>query len=239
MKIQQSTVFVTGANRGLGLAFARALVARGAKKVYAGMRDTNGFREPGITPVQLDLHDPASIQAAAALCGDVNFLLNNAGIARYEKSVLDPAGLADARAMFDTNYFGTIRVTQAFAPALLSNGDGAGAILNVLSVASWIAKPLLAAYAASKSAEWSFTNALRVELKDSGVLVSGMHVGFIDTELTKDLQVAKLSAEAVVNSALDGIEAGVEEIIIDDVSKAVKASLSSPAAIYLAPPDIG
>lgn len=236
MKIQQSTVLVTGANRGLGLAFARALVARGAKKVYAGMRDTSGFSEPGITPVQLDLHDPASIEAAAARCGEVNFLLNNAGIARYETSVLDPAGLADARAMFDTNYFGTIRVTQAFAPALLRNGDGA--ILNVLSVASWIAKPLLAAYAASKSAEWSFTNALRVELKPSGVLVSGMHVGFIDTELTKDLQVAKLSAEEVVNSALDGIEAGLEEIIIDEVSKAVKASLGSPAAVYLAPPDI-
>ncbi|MYM68437.1 SDR family NAD(P)-dependent oxidoreductase [Pseudoduganella sp. FT55W] len=236
MKIEQSIVLVTGANRGLGLAFARALVARGAKKVYAGMRDTAGFSEPGMIAVKVDLHDPASIKAAAEQCGDVNFLLNNAGIARYEKSVLDPAGLDDAHAMFDTNYFGTVRVTQAFAPALLRNG--AGAILNVLSVASWIAKPLLAAYAASKSAEWSFTNALRVELKETDILVSGMHVGFIDTDLTKDLQVAKLTAESVVNTALDGIEGGLEEIIIDDVSKAVKASLSAANAVYLAPPDI-
>lgn len=236
MKISQSVVLVTGANRGLGLAFARALVARGAKKVYAGMRDTSGFSEPGVIPVKVDLHDPASLKAAAEQCGDINFLLNNAGIARYEKSVLDPIGLPDAQAMFDTNYFGTVRVTQAFAPALLRNGDGT--ILNVLSVASWIAKPLLAAYAASKSAEWSFTNALRVELKDTRILVSGMHVGFIDTDLTKDLQVSKLTAESVVSTALDGIELGLPEIVIDDVSKAVKASLSTVDAIYLAPPDI-
>lgn len=236
MKISQSVVFVTGANRGLGLAFARALVARGASKVYAGMRDTSGFSEPGITPIALDLHDPSSIAEAALQCPDVNFLLNNAGIARYEKSVLDPSGFNDAHAMFETNYFGTVRVTQAFAPALLRNGDAA--ILNVLSVASWIAKPLLAAYAASKSAEWSFTNALRVELQSTKVLVSGMHVGFIDTDLTKDLEVAKLTAESVVTAALDGIEAGLHEILIDDVSKAVKASLSAPNAVYLAPPDI-
>ncbi|NYE59410.1 NAD(P)-dependent dehydrogenase (short-subunit alcohol dehydrogenase family) [Duganella sp. 1224] len=236
MKIDQSIVLVTGANRGLGLAFARALVARGAKKVYAGMRDTAGFSEPGVTPVRLDLHDATSIKAAAEQCGDVTFLLNNAGIARYEKSVLSADGAEDARAMFETNYFGTVRVTQAFAPALLRNGPGA--ILNVLSVASWIAKPLLAAYAASKSAEWSFTNALRVELKETEVLVSGMHVGFIDTDLTKDLQVTKLTVESVVNSALDGIEAGLEEILIDDVSRAVKASLGTASAVYLAPPDI-
>ncbi|SEN49886.1 Short-chain dehydrogenase [Duganella sp. CF517] len=237
MNIAQSTVLVTGANRGLGLAFARALVARGAKKVYAGMRDTDGFSEPGITAVQLDLHNPASISAAAQRCGDVTFLVNNAGIARYEQSVLDPAGLDHAYAMLETNYFGTVRVTQAFASALRRNGDGA--ILNVLSVASWLARPPLAAYAASKSAAWSFTNALRYELKQDGVLVSGMHVGFIDTDLTEGLEVAKQSAASVVDAALDGIEAGLEEILIDETSRAVKASLGTPAAIYLAPPDAG
>jgi NAD(P)-dependent dehydrogenase (short-subunit alcohol dehydrogenase family) len=236
MKIEQSVALVTGANRGLGLEFARALLARGASKVYAGMRDPSGFGEPGIIPVALDLHDASGIAAAAHLCGDVNLLINNAGIARYAQSVLDPAILPDAYDIFETNYFGTIRVTQAFAPVLRRNG--AGAILNVLSVASWISKPTTGAYAASKSALWSFTNALRVELAGSGIQVSGLHVGFIDTDLTKGLAVAKLTPEGVVAFTLDELEAGKLEILADDLSRAVKGSLSAPNAVYLDPPPL-
>lgn len=236
MKIQDSVCFVSGANRGIGLEFARALLARGAARVYAGMRDTSHFSELGVVPVALDLHNMRSVMAAADLCGDVNFLINNAGVAYVAQSVLDPAILSDAHAMFETNYFGTMRVTQAFAPAMLRNGPGA--ILNVLSIASWIAGPALAAYAASKAAEWSFTNALRVELAGSNIEVSALHMGFVDTDLTRGMEVAKLSPQDVVRIALDGLEQGMSEIIADEGTRAVKHSLGSPGAAYLNPPPI-
>ncbi|WP_020653057.1 SDR family oxidoreductase [Massilia niastensis] len=236
MKIQDSVCFVSGANRGIGLEFARALLLRGAARVYAGMRETSHFSELGVVPVALDLHDMESVMAAADRCGDVNLLINNAGVAYVAQSVLDPAILSDARAMFETNYFGTMRVTQAFAPALLRNAPGA--ILNVLSIASWIAGPALAAYSASKSAEWSFTNALRIELADTRVEVSALHMGFVDTDLTRGMEVVKLSPQDVVRIALDGLEQGMAEIIADEGTRAVKHSLGSPGAAYLNPPPI-
>jgi NAD(P)-dependent dehydrogenase (short-subunit alcohol dehydrogenase family) len=236
MKIQDSVCFISGANRGIGLEFARALLARGAARVYAGMRDISHFSELGVVPVALDLHHTESVMAAADRCGDVNILINNAGVAYVAQSVLDPAILSDARAMFETNYFGTMRVTQAFAPALRRNAPGA--ILNVLSIASWIAGPALAAYAASKAAEWSFTNALRVELEGSGIDVSALHMGFVDTDLTQGMDVAKQSPRSVVAFALDGLEQGMSEIIADEGTRAVKLSMGTPGAAYLNPPPI-
>jgi NAD(P)-dependent dehydrogenase (short-subunit alcohol dehydrogenase family) len=163
MKVQNSITFVTGANRGLGLAFARELVARGAKTVYAGVRNPDGFDVPGLVPVKLDVTDPASARAAAARCGDVTLLVNNAGIARPSSGALDPALTDAAREIFETNFYGMIYATQAFAPVISANGGGA--IINVLSDATWFAQPVLAAYSATKSAAWSFTNALRSELR--------------------------------------------------------------------------
>ena len=182
MNIKHSVAFVTGANRGLGLAFARALLARGASKVYAGVRNPEGVDIPGVIAVRLDVTDPASVAAAAAQCGDVTLLVNNAGIARVMPSMLD-AQLADvAREVFETNYYGVMNVSQAFAPVLAANGGGA--IVNVLSDAVWVARPFLSAYAASKAAAWSFTNALRIELRGQHTLVQGVHVGFMDTDMT-------------------------------------------------------
>ncbi|HET9156467.1 MAG TPA: SDR family NAD(P)-dependent oxidoreductase, partial [Myxococcaceae bacterium] len=149
MNIHGSVVFVTGASRGLGLAFAREALARGARKVYAGMRRTDGFDVPGILPVILDVTDPASVRAAAEACTDVTVLVNNAGIGRLG-SPLDASMDGLSREIFETNYYGMIRTTQAFAPILARNGGGA--IINVLSDASWRASPLLSAYCASKAA---------------------------------------------------------------------------------------
>src|SRR5262245_24465385 len=147
MKIRNSVVFITGGNRGLGLAFARAAVSRGAAKVYAGMRNPNGFDLPGIVPIKLDVTDPASVRAAARQCSDTTLLVNNAGIGRMG-SPLDGSMEELSRELFETNYYGIIRVTQAFAPALASNGGGA--IINVLSDAAWLPVPMLSAYSASK-----------------------------------------------------------------------------------------
>src|SRR6266571_2844186 len=167
MDIKDSVAFVTGANRGLGLAFARELLARGAKRVYAAARDPSTIAgEAGIVAVKLDVTDPASVAAAAAQCPDVTLLVNNAGIARVMGSTLDPALIDAAREIFETNYYGLIRVSQAFAPILKANGGGG--VVNMLSIASWVARPAMAAYGASKSAAWSYTNALRAELREYG-----------------------------------------------------------------------
>ena len=137
-----------------------------------------------------------------------------------------------ARRQFETNFFGPIRMAQAFAPVLARNGGGA--VLNVLSIASWINRPLLGVYGSSKSAAWAFTNGLRHELRPQGTFVAGLHMGFVDTDLTKGLDAPKLSAQDIVRAALDAFEAGAEEILADEPTRGVKRSLSSEQPAYLA-----
>jgi NAD(P)-dependent dehydrogenase (short-subunit alcohol dehydrogenase family) len=233
MKIENCVAFVTGANRGLGLAFAKELVARGARKVYAGVRNPEGVNIPGVIAIRLDVSDPASVAAAVTQAGDVTLLVNNAGIARLLPSMLDPGLVEIAREIFETNYYGVMHVSLAFAPVLKANGGGA--IVNVLSDATWVAVPFLSAYAASKAAAWSFTNSLRIELHDQGISVQGLHVGFIDTDLTHGFDVPKVQPSEVVIQSLDGVEAGLEEVLADIGTRAIKASLSTEQAAYLNP----
>jgi len=150
MRIRESVAFVTGANRGLGLAFAKELLGRGVKKLYAGVRNPDGVDLPDVIPVKFDVTDPAVVAAAAARCKDVTLLINNAGIGRVDAGALDPAVIDNAREFFETNFYGIIRASQAFAPVLSANGGGA--IINVLSEVTWFARPIMTAYSASKSA---------------------------------------------------------------------------------------
>src|ERR1700759_851631 len=163
MQIEGSTALVTGANRGLGRRFAAELLARGAKG-YAGARNPDSVDLPGGTPIALDITDPASVAAAAAATGDVSLLINNAGSATGA-SLLD-GSLADIELEMNTHFFGTLVVSRAFAPQLARAGGGA--MLNVLSVLSWVSLPDISGYCAAKSAEWSLTNALRVQLAGQG-----------------------------------------------------------------------
>jgi len=230
MKLDQATVLITGANRGLGLAFAREALARGARKVYAGARDPATVTLPGVVPVRLDVTRPEQVAEAAAALGDVSLLINNAGIAHLG-GFLAADSAASAQAMLDTNFFGPMRLAQAFAPILARHGGGA--ILNVLSVASWINGPLLGAYGASKSAAWALTNGLRIELKEQGTQVLGLHAGFIDTDLTKGLDAPKSTPEAIVKAAFDGLEAGASQVLADAISQQVHQGLSAEASVYL------
>jgi len=236
MTIQDSVVFVTGANRGLGLAFAQEALCRGAKKVYAGVRNPTETNATGIVQVKLDVTDPASIAVAAAQCGDTTVLINNAGIARLTSSTLDATMIPVLREMFETNFYGTILVSQAFAPILARNGGGA--VVNVLSDAVWLARPMLAAYSASKSAAWSFTNALRTELRGQKTFVLGLHVGFMDTDMTKGFEMKKTHPRQVAAAGLTGLETGQEEVLVDDFTREVKGSLSTERPMYLHPPAI-
>ena len=230
MKLHNATVLITGANRGIGLAFAREALARGARKVYAGVRDPASVKLPGVEAIRLDVTKPGDVTAAARRLGDVTVLINNAGIGKTGGFLAEDS-IEDAHAQLETNYFGPWRMSLAFAPVLAANGGGA--ILNVLSIASWISSPLLAVYGSTKAAAWSLTNGLRHELRAQGTQVLGMHMGFVDTDLTRDIDAAKSTPEAVVREALDALERGAEEVLADDITRQVKGGLSAELPVYL------
>jgi NAD(P)-dependent dehydrogenase (short-subunit alcohol dehydrogenase family) len=222
MKIEGSVALVTGANRGIGKAIAEGLLARGAAKVYAGVRDPSSVADPRLVPVQLDVTDADQVARAAQQLGDVQIVVNNAGIGRPGTPL--SADLDDARAELEVNYLGIVSTTQAFAPILAANGGGA--IVNVLSVVSWVHPTHLATYAASKAAAWGYTNAARVDLKAQGTQVLGVHVGYVDTDLTAGFEVEKITTDVVVAHVLDALENGESEVLVDEFTRGVKAALS-------------
>ena len=236
MKIHSSIVFVTGANRGLGRAFVHAALDAGAAKVYAAARDPLSLDFGGldkVVPVALDVTVPAQVEAAARECSDVTLLINNAGISRSAPLLGDDA-LEATRAQLDTNFFGPLLLSRAFAPVLAAQGGGA--IINVLSVLSWLSLPGATPYSASKAAAWALSNGLRIELQPQGTQVTSLHVGFMDTDMTAGVSAPKSSPGTVARLTLDAVEAGLSEVLADDVSLRVKQSLSTPQAAYLHPP---
>lgn len=230
MKIENSVVLVTGANRGIGLAFAQALLARGARKVYAAVRNPASVTLPGVEALQLDVTNPQQIADAVKRASDVTLVINNAGIAQLGGFLADDSE-AVTRRIFETNVFGVLNMSKAFAPVLKANGGGA--LLNVLSVASWVNGGELAAYSASKSAAWSLTNALRHELAAQKTQVLGLHMAYVDTDLTRGFEVPKSSAEDIVQRALDGLEAGLDEVLADALTQQVRQGLTAPRPVYL------
>lgn len=230
MQLANATVLITGANRGLGLAFAREALARGARKVYAAARDPSSVTLPGVVPIRLDVTNPDDVATAARDYPDVTLLINNAGIAATG-GFLSDSSVESAQRHFDTNVFGPMRLTQAFAPVLAAHGGGA--ILNVLSIASWINSPILGIYGMSKSAAWAMTNGTRIELQEQHTQVMALHVGFIDTDLTRGMDVAKLAPDDVVRTALDALEAGSSEVLADELTRRVQAGMSAKPAVYL------
>jgi len=234
MNIVGSVVFVTGASRGLGLALAKVALEQGAAKVYAGVRNVEGFNVPGIIPVQIDVTDEASVAAAAKQCQDTTVLVNNAGIGIVQDSSLASNMIELSRHLMDTNTFGIVRTAQAFAPILASNGGGA--IINVLSDVTWLSRPMLAAYAASKSAAWSVTNALRLDLTTQKTQVVAVHVGFVDTDLVKGFDVPKTDPQVVAQVVFDGLNKGLLEVLVDEGTRFIKSTLSQADAVYFNPP---
>ena len=221
MKIEGAAALVTGANRGLGAAIAQALLDSGAT-VYGAARDPGSITDDRLIPVRLDVTNDDQISDAARRCDEVSIVVNNAGILRSSASLADGAVEA-ARAEMETNFFGSMRMARAFAPILQENGGGA--LVNVLSVLSFISMPQGATYSASKSAAWSLTNALRIELRQQGTLVVGVHAGFIDTDMAAGVSGEKVSPEAVAHQIVTALANDAEEVLADPTSEMVKASL--------------
>jgi NAD(P)-dependent dehydrogenase (short-subunit alcohol dehydrogenase family) len=230
MDIKNAVVLVTGANRGLGRALVEALKQAGAARIYAAARNPAAIDQQGVTAIALDVTSPDSIAAAAKACPDVNVVINNAGIARGGV-LLSDTGEQTAREEMDTNFWGPWRVTQAFAPTLARNGGGA--LVNVLSVLSWISLPGTATYCISKAAAWSLTNGLRNELRGQGTQVVGVHLGLMDTDMTAGFDAPKIAPKDVAEQIVRALQDGSVEVLADDTSRQVKGSLSSPQAAYL------
>ena len=228
MQIKDSVVFITGANRGLGLEFAKQALARGARKVYAAARRVDKVSLPGVVPIQLDVTKPEEAAAAARQCGDVTLLINNAGIGRVG-GILSAGAEAVMREQLETNLFGILNVTREFGSVLGRNGGGT--ILNMLSVLSWVNTPTIGGYGVSKAAAWALTNSLRHELSAQGTQVVGFHGGFIDTDMIRSFDVPKARPEDVVRDSLDAVEEGAVEITVDETTRQVKKALSE--GVYL------
>lgn len=221
MRINGAVALVTGANRGIGEAFTQALLEQGAAKVYAAVRDTSTITDPRLTPLPLDVTDPAQVAAAAEAAPDVTIVVNNAGIAVGPG--LFAGSLDGARREMEVNYLGTWSMSRAFAPVLKMNGGGA--LVNMLSVASWRPSAIGPGYAASKSAEWSLTNALRLALSEQGTLVIGVHCGPVDTDATVGNDGPKIAPATVAEQTMLGILGNHDEVLADDLARQVKAQL--------------
>jgi NAD(P)-dependent dehydrogenase (short-subunit alcohol dehydrogenase family) len=223
MKINGSVALVSGAVRGLGRVFARELVSRGAARVYGAARNPAAVTESGVTPIGLDITDPERVARAAQECTDVTLLVNNAGVMKASPFIGAPS-LDAARLEMETNYFGTLSMCRAFAPVLAANGGGA--VVNMLSITSFYNDPLDPSYGASKAAEWSLTNGIRLELARQGTQVVGVHADFIDTDMAALVDVPKISPESVAQQTFDVVEAGGVEVLTDERTRTIKASLS-------------
>jgi NAD(P)-dependent dehydrogenase (short-subunit alcohol dehydrogenase family) len=223
LSLDGRTVLVTGANGGLGEQFVSQALERGAAKVYAAARTPQDWTDARVHPLALDITDVASVSRAVAAAADVDLLINNAAIAPAQDTLFGSED--DARSIFETNFFGTLRVANGFAPILAANGGGT--MLNIVSSAAWIPMPTV--YAASKAAAWSATNGLRMALEGQGTQVIGLYVGMIDTPMAAQYDVPKTSAASVVAQAYDGIAAGALEVLADDLTRDLKSRMGLPA----------
>lgn len=228
VNVQGSTALVTGANRGLGRAIVERLLAAGARRVYAAMRKPEPILGlPEAIPTQLDVTSPESVAAAADRHPDVDLLINNAGVVAGGR--LLAAATEGAEREMEVNYFGTLRMVRAFAPILASNGGGA--IVNVLSILSRVNLPTIGSYSASKAAALSLTQGIRAELAGQGTRVVAAMPGFLDTDMTRGLDVPKIPPRVVADAIVDALRDGVEDVYPGPAADIAAQLLRDPKAV--------
>jgi NAD(P)-dependent dehydrogenase (short-subunit alcohol dehydrogenase family) len=221
--MRDKNVLVTGANRGIGQALVEEALRRGAKRVYACARQPLVHADKRVTPLILDVTNAAHIQRAVESVESLDILINNAGLALYD-DLSDRAVLDQHLAV---NLFGTYGVTQAFLPLLTRSR---GAIVNILSVATFAALPIIPSYSISKAAAFSLSQSLRALLAGRGVRVHAVLAGPVDTDMSRDLDIPKASPQSVARGIFDGIGKGEEDIFPDPVSESMAESWRSGAA---------
>jgi NAD(P)-dependent dehydrogenase (short-subunit alcohol dehydrogenase family) len=209
--IAGKTVLVTGANRGIGYALVEEALHRGAKRVYAGTRQTWAHPDERITAVALDVTNPAQVKEAVEIVGPLDVLVNNAGVLSYD----DLSDRALIEQHLAVNLFGTVDVTQAFLPLLARPG---GRVVNNLSVNALAPLPMIPAYSISKAAAFSFTQSLRALLGGTGIKVHAVLTGPVDTDLIRSFDTPKASPASVAEAIFNGVEDEEEDIFPDPAS---------------------
>jgi NAD(P)-dependent dehydrogenase (short-subunit alcohol dehydrogenase family) len=223
MNTKGRTILVTGASRGIGKALVEEALRRGADRVYAGTRGALVHADARVVPVALDVTDGTQIAAAALEVGELDVLINNAGIALFD-DLSDRAILEQHLAV---NLFGPYEVTRALLPALARSQ---GAIVNNVSMMALAPFLVTPAYAISKAAEFNFTQSLRAIVKARGISVHAVLTGPTDTDMTRGYEIPKATPELVAQAIFDGLERGDEEIFPDPMSEALAESWNSGAA---------
>jgi NAD(P)-dependent dehydrogenase (short-subunit alcohol dehydrogenase family) len=223
MNIANKTILITGANRGIGQALVVEALRRGAKRVYAGTRTALGHPDKRVTPLTLDVTNAAQIQRAVDEVGNLDVLINNAGIAIYD-DLSKPEVIEQHLAV---NLFGPLNVTRAFLPLLKRSK---GAVVNNLSMVALAPVPVLSAYSISKAAAFNMTQTMRALLARQGIIVHGVVLGPIDTDMNRGFDIPKASPESAAQGIFDGLEKGEEEIFPDPASKSIAESWRAGAA---------
>jgi NAD(P)-dependent dehydrogenase (short-subunit alcohol dehydrogenase family) len=211
MNIENKTVLITGANRGIGRALVNEALRRGAKRVYAGTRSALQNGDKRITPLTLDVTSASQIQRAADEVDTLDVLINNAGVAIYD----DLSNSDVIEQHLAVNLLGLLKVTHAFLPLLRRSK---GAIVNNLSLAGLAPLPVVPGYSVSKAAALSVTQSLRAFLAGQGVTVHAVFLGPIDTDMTRGFEIPKASPESAALGIFDGLENGEEDIFPDPAS---------------------
>jgi NAD(P)-dependent dehydrogenase (short-subunit alcohol dehydrogenase family) len=214
MSIQNKSVLITGANRGIGRALANEALRRGAARVYAGTRGALEITDERVIPLALDVTNTSQIQHAFDQVGELDLLINNAGIAIYD----DLSNLEVIEQHMAVNFFGLLKVTQAFLPLLRRSK---GAIVNNSSLAALAALPMIPSYSVSKAAAFNLTQSLRALLAGQGVTVHAVVLGPVDTDMNRGLEIPKASPESAAAAIFDGLEKREEDIFPDPVSQSV------------------
>lgn len=224
MQIDNAVALVTGSNRGIGSAFVECLIARGVKKIYAGVRDISAVNAlfslyPEIVhPITLDITVQNHVDAAVSEATDLTLLINNAG-ANHNTALVSVSALDNARSEMETNYFGTLSMCRAFAPVL--NKNGGGAIVNVLSILSLVNLPASGSYSVSKAAAYSMNQGVRAELVSQNINVIGVMPGAVDTDMAKDFEGPKEKPIDIAEAAIKALEDGLEDVFPGDMAQAV------------------
>jgi NAD(P)-dependent dehydrogenase (short-subunit alcohol dehydrogenase family) len=218
--VSDATVLITGANGGLGREFIAQALDLGARRIYATARSPQPHADARVIPLRLDVTDQRSIDEAAAAAADTTIVINNAG--RSGRTRMLDTSLDEIRDVYETNVFAPIAITKAFAPVLASHGGGA--VVNVLSVMSWVPRP--GTYNSSKSAFWGVTNSLRLELAEQKTLVLGAHLSFTETAMVADLDVPKATPQEIVAAIYAGVQADAVEVLADEPSRRVRSLLA-------------
>ena len=232
MKLKGVVALVTGSNRGIGMAFVKGLMARGAKKIYVAARDASSLSalvsaNPGvIQPLTLDITDQTQVANAAREAGDVTLLINNAG-ANSNTALIAIDGLDNARTEMETNYFGTLAMCRAFAPVLKNNGGGT--VVNILSILSLVNLPASGSYSVSKAAAYSMNQGVRAELSSQKTKVIGVMPGAVDTDMAKGFEGPKEKPLDVADAALNAVEDDLEDVYPGEMAQAVSLGLAEDA----------